>query len=99
MSYITFLGENESIRFSLLMSPSIEVISAVGIAIALFIGVRNEMGEGEFFALIIALYMAYTPVKKIGAIQNKLISIEAPLDRLEILNAKNDLESPKLWNL
>ena len=97
--YNIFTVRMKSIRFSLLMSPSIEVISAIGIAIALFIGVRSGMGEGEFFALIIALYMAYTPVKKIGAIQNKLKSIEAPLDRLEaVLYAKNDLESPKNSN-
>ena len=47
--YNIFTVRMKSIRFSLLMSPSIEVISAVGIAIALFIGVRSGMGEGEFF--------------------------------------------------
>lgn len=85
----------KSIRFSLIMSPSIELISALGIAISLFIGVRSGMAEGEFLALIIALYMAYSPIKKIGGIQNKLKALEAPLDRLEaVLNAEESVSSP-----
>ena len=75
----------KSTRFSLIMSPSIEFISGLGIAFALFFGVKNGMGEGDFFSLIIALYMIYTPLKKISAIQNKLKVLEAPLERLESL--------------
>ena len=58
----------KSTRFALVMSPSIELIAGIGVAISLFLGVRNGMAEGEFIALIIALYMAYTPIKKIGGI-------------------------------
>ena len=79
----------KSTRFSLAMSPSIELISGIGFSIALFLGVQYGMAEGEFIALIIALYMAYNPIKKIGTIQNAIKVLEAPLDRLEtILNAK-----------
>lgn len=86
----------KSTRFSLVMSPSIEFISGLGIAFALFFGVKNGMGEGDFFALLIALYMIYTPIKKIGAIQNKLKVLEAPLNRLEsILNKEVTICSPE----
>jgi subfamily B ATP-binding cassette protein MsbA len=86
----------KSTRFSLIMSPSIEFISGLGIAFALFFGVRNGMGEGDFFALIIALYMIYTPIKRISAIQNKLKILEAPIDRLEaILNTEVAIRSPE----
>ena len=86
----------KSTRFSLIMSPSIELISGLGIALALFFGVKNGMGEGDFFALVIALYMAYDPLKKIGNIQNKFKVLEAPLERLNaILLMENDVVSPK----
>ena len=85
----------KSTRFSLIMSPSIEFISGLGIAIALFFGVKNGMGEGDFFSLIIALYMIYTPLKKISVIQNKIKVLEAPIARLEsILNIKSTITSP-----
>ncbi len=86
----------KSTRFSLVMSPSIEFISGLGIAFALFFGVKNGMGEGEFFSLLIALYMIYTPIKKMSAIQNKLKVLEAPLDRLEsILDMEATICSPE----
>lgn len=79
----------KSTRFGLFMSPSIELISGIGFSFALFLGVKYGMAEGEFLALIIALYMAYSPIKKIGGIQNAIKVLEAPLDRLEaILNAR-----------
>ena len=63
---------------------------------ALFFGVKNGMGEGDFFSLIIALYMIYTPLKKISAIQNKLKVLEAPLARVEsLLNMETTIRSPQ----
>ena len=83
-------------RFSLAMSPSIEVISGLGLAISLYMGVKSGMAEGEFLALVVALYMAYSPVKKIGAIQNKIKTLQAPLDRLEtIFFAEETIQAPK----
>ena len=85
----------KSTRSSLLVSPSIEVVAGVGLALSLYLGVKNGMNQGEFLALGVALYMAYTPVKRIGAIQNKLKMLEAPLDRLEaILYAEETVVSP-----
>ena len=64
-------------------------------AFALYLGTKNGMGEGEFLALIIALYVAYNPIKRIGAIQAMFKRLEAPLDRLEaVLNTKVDIMSP-----
>jgi subfamily B ATP-binding cassette protein MsbA len=86
----------KSTRFSLIMSPSIEIISGLGIAFALFFGVKNGMGEGDFFSLIIALYMIYTPMKKISAVQNQLKVLEAPLARVEsLLLAETTIRSPQ----
>ena len=53
------------------------------------------MNQGEFLALGLALYMAYSPIKRIGAIQNRLKMLEAPLERLEaILYAEESVASP-----
>jgi subfamily B ATP-binding cassette protein MsbA len=85
----------KSTRFSLIMSPSIEIVSGTGMALALFLGVKTGMAEGEFLALIVALYMAYSPIKKIGGISNSIRVLEAPLDRLEaVLHAEETISSP-----
>ena len=85
----------KSCRQSILVSPSIEVISAVGLAFSLYFGVKSGLSEGEFLSLIIALYMAYSPIKRIGAIYNQLKVLEAPLDRLEaILKSKASIPNP-----
>ena len=85
----------KSTRSSLLVSPSIEVVAGSGLALSLYLGVKSGMNQGEFLALGIALYMAYSPVKRIGAIQNQLKMLEAPLERLEaILYADESVASP-----
>ena len=77
----------KSVRATLLISPSIEFVSTLGVSFSLYMGVRSGMGWEDFFALVIALYMAYQPVKKLGGIHGALKQLEAPLNRLEtILN-------------
>ncbi|MFU8847461.1 MAG: ABC transporter ATP-binding protein [Opitutales bacterium] len=75
----------KSVRMNLLISPSIEFVSVCGISLSLFLGVRAGMGQGEFLALVIALYMAYTPIKKLGNIHGQLKALEAPLNRVEAI--------------
>lgn len=86
----------KSVRTSLMISPSIEVVAAAGLALALFLGVKTGMSEGEFMALGVALYMAYTPLKKLGKIHGSLRALEAPLQRLEdILHAPEKVYEPE----
>lgn len=85
----------KSTRYNLLISPSIEFVASSGLALALFLGVRTGMSEGEFMALGVALYMAYSPIKKIGRIHGQLKQLEAPLNRLEsVLQAQETVRSP-----
>ena len=85
----------KSTRYNLLISPSIEFVASAGLALALFLGVRTGMSEGEFMALGVALYMAYNPIKKIGRIHGQLKQLEAPLNRLEsVLQAEETVRSP-----
>ena len=84
----------KSVRSSLMISPSIEFISSIGFGIALYLGVKNGMQQEEFFALFIALYMAYGPIKRLGQMHGLLRQLEGPLKRLEhILKFENKFES------
>ena len=84
----------KSVRSSLMISPSIEFISSIGFGIALYLGVKNGMQQEEFFALFIALYMAYGPIKRLGQMHGLLRQLEGPLKRLEhILKFENKSES------
>ncbi len=80
----------KSVRTSLLISPTIEFVSSCGIALSLYLGVKAGMDMGDFMALIIALYMAYTPLKKLGNIHGQLKQLEAPLNRLETILNESD---------
>jgi subfamily B ATP-binding cassette protein MsbA len=80
----------KSTRMNLLISPSIEFVSACGIGLSLYLGVKSGMSQGEFLALIMALYMAYSPIKKLGNIHGQLKALEAPLNRLESVLAEPD---------
>jgi subfamily B ATP-binding cassette protein MsbA len=85
----------KSTRSGLLISPSIEFVASAGLALALFLGVRTGMSQAEFLALGVALYMAYSPIKKIGRIHGQLKQLEAPLNRLEsVLQAEETVRSP-----
>lgn len=90
-----FFVTMKSVRSSLMISPTIEVVASAGLGLALFLGVRAGMSQGEFMALAVALYMAYTPIKALGKIHGSIKSLEAPLKRLEdILHAPDVMPEP-----
>lgn len=73
----------KSVRSSLMISPSIEFISSIGFGLALYLGVKNGMQQEEFFALFLALYMAYGPIKRLGQMHGLMRQLEGPLLRLQ----------------
>ena len=73
----------KSVRSSLMISPSIEFISSIGFGLALYFGVKNGMQQEEFFALFLALYMAYGPIKRLGQMHGLMRQLEGPLMRLQ----------------
>ncbi len=77
-------------RFMLALTPIIEIISAFGIAVSLYLGVINGMSHKEFSGLLIALFMSYEPIKKLGKMNNTLATAQKPLEMLlKVLNMKN----------
>lgn len=73
----------QTIKYKQLTSPSVELVSAIGVSFAIYYGSRNGLTLKEFIPVVGALYFCYEPVKKLGAVQNKLRQGEASLDRIE----------------
>ncbi len=70
-------------KYAQALTPSIEVLSAIGIALTLIIAYGTEVSLESFLAVVVALYMSYEPVKKLGALNNEMKRGTAALERLE----------------
>lgn len=83
------------IKYRYLSPPLIEMISAGVVAVALGYAASRGFSLERFLPLIVALYMCYDPMKKLGEIHNRLKQGEASLDRLEvILHAEEGVIDP-----
>jgi subfamily B ATP-binding cassette protein MsbA len=83
------------VKYKALISPAIEVVASVGFAFALYLGVQRGMTLDEFIAVGMALFMAYEPVKKLGAVNTLLRQGGAASERLEmILEAEETVAEP-----
>ncbi len=77
------------------LTPSIEIISAVGISITLVYAYKTGLSQSSFISIITALFTCYDPIKKLGALQNITKIGSAALDRLEVvLNAPVTITDP-----
>ena len=86
------------VKYSEILTPLIEILTAVGISFAIFQAARTSIRLDAVVPVITALYMAYDPIKKLGGINNKIKEALASLQRLnEILQADEtvvDVEEP-----
>jgi subfamily B ATP-binding cassette protein MsbA len=73
------------VKYAQALTPAIEVISAGGVALTMFLAYDTGISLDAFLALVGALYFAYEPMKKIGALNNELKRAGASLDRLEVV--------------
>ena len=78
-----FTFQLKIVKYALALSPSIEVIAALGIAGTLVFAYQAGISFAAFFSVVTALYMTYEPLKKLGVINNELKRANASLDRLE----------------
>ena len=92
-----FLGAHiKVVKYGNMLSPIIEVLTSIGVAAAIFQAARLQVGLDEVVPVIVALYMAYEPVKKLGGIHNQVKRGLASLDRLEdILNEPETVAEPE----
>ena len=83
-------------KYKQAISPSVEVVAALGFAVALFFGVRAGMTLDGFMAMGMALYMSYEPIKKLGMVHARFKQGSASLERMEyILHQPDSLPDPK----
>ncbi len=83
------------IKYSHLLTPVIEIITATGISIAIFQAAKTSIHLDAVVPVIVALYMSYEPVKKLGNIHNTVKEGLASLSRLDhILGADEMIHAP-----
>ena len=84
------------VKYSQILTPLIEILTAVGISFAIFQAARSSIRLDAVVPVITALYIAYEPIKKLGNINNKIKEALASLQRLnEILLADETVTEKK----
>lgn len=77
-----------TIKITIIQRPLIEVIGAIGAAIAVWFGIKH-LPPDRFAAFIISLYVFYEPLKKISKVNSTIQqSIAAGQRIFEVLDAK-----------
>jgi subfamily B ATP-binding cassette protein MsbA len=72
-------------KYSLALAPSIEIVSAFGIAIVFVYAYLGGVGLKAFLPIMAALFFSYDAIKRLGAINNEVKRGEAALNRLEVV--------------
>ena len=96
----SFMDRLNSARFRLAvwqtaLGPSLEVVSTMGLAYALYQGASSGLTLPQFTAIATALYYCYDPIKRLGMVSNQFRMMEPPLERIqEILHAHNLTPEP-----
>jgi subfamily B ATP-binding cassette protein MsbA len=73
------------VKYAQMLAPSIEILSAFGIAITFVYAYRFNVHSGSFLGILTALFLSYEPLKKLGAVNNELKRGTASLRRLEVV--------------
>jgi len=78
-----FSAQLKIVKYAQGLNPVIEVISAFGIALTLVFAYRSGVTLSSLTSVLLALYMCYEPIKKLGYLNSDLKRGAAALDRLE----------------
>ena len=88
----------KQVKINALTSPIMEILGSVAIGAVIYIGgmevIENRMSVGSFFAFATALFMLYTPIKKISKLYNQAQDAVVANERMfELLNMKAKITS------
>ena len=79
----------KSIKVSQLVSPMMETLGAVGVSTVIIVGgtevINDNMSMGAFFSFLTALFMLYTPIKRLSSLYNSLQIAIAASERIFFL--------------
>jgi len=83
------------VKYAQMLTPSIEILSAIGISITFAYAYRYNVHSGSFLGILTALFLSYEPLKKLGSVNNELKRGGASLQRLEeVLNEPESITDP-----
>jgi subfamily B ATP-binding cassette protein MsbA len=83
------------VKYAQMLTPSIEILSAIGISITFAYAYRYNVHSGSFLGILTALFLSYEPLKKLGSVNNELKRGSASLQRLEaVLNEPETITDP-----
>jgi subfamily B ATP-binding cassette protein MsbA len=88
----------KQIRTNALTSPVMEILGSVAIGVVIYIGgtevIEGRMSVGAFFSFSAALFMLYTPIKRLSKLYNRAQdAISANLRMNELLNTRPSITS------
>jgi len=91
----------KQIKTNALISPIMEILGSVAIGLVIYIGgkevIDGHMTVGAFFAFATALFMLYTPIKRLSSLYNKAQdAITANTRMHELLDTQPSINSGKL---
>jgi len=76
----------KQIRINNFVSPFMEVLGAIVVAIVIYVGgsevLAGHMSTGAFFSFMTALFMLYSPIKRVASIHNQLQDALAAAERI-----------------
>ncbi len=86
----------KGIKTNALVSPLMEIVGSLAAALVIFMGgqevIAGTMSVGTFFSFMTALFMLYTPIKRLSGIYNHFQIALAANERINnILNTKNEI--------
>ncbi|MDB6093875.1 MAG: msbA [Verrucomicrobia bacterium] len=90
-----FLVQMKVVKYSQVLSPTIEFIASLGIAFSLYYAYNAGISLTVFTSILTALFACYEPVKKLGALHGQFTRGAASLNRIEeILHEPISIKDP-----
>jgi subfamily B ATP-binding cassette protein MsbA len=91
----------KQVKVNALTSPIMEILGSVAIGVVIYIGgtevIEGRMTIGAFFAFATALFMLYTPIKKISKLYNQAQDAIVANERMfELLNKEPMIKSGEI---
>jgi subfamily B ATP-binding cassette protein MsbA len=88
----------KQVKVNALTSPIMEILGSVAIGVVIYIGgsevIEGRMSVGAFFAFATALFMLYTPIKRISSLYNQAQDAVVANERMfELLNLEPKIKS------
>ncbi|MCH6257808.1 ABC transporter ATP-binding protein/permease [Puniceicoccaceae bacterium K14] len=92
---ILFKAQMKVVKYTISLSPSVELITSFGLSIAFIVGKTNGVGPDKFIGVFLALYLTYTSIKKFSKVTGELSKGTAIYNRIqETLNHSISIVDP-----